>query len=1082
MKLSQLCRDVGIDAVIAGPAAPVRLASSAGTTELGEGTELGELEIGEVHDDSRAVAAGDLFVALTGQAVDGHRFVAQAAARGAAVAIVEHPVDLPPEASALIQLQVKSTAQALAILAANRYGRPADGLTLVGITGTNGKTTTNFLVEALLAEAGLVPGLIGTITYRYRGRSFPAPFTTPTPLLLHRTLAEMSEQGVRAVTLETSSHALALGRLHGLQFRIAAFTNLSQDHLDFHQTMDQYYEAKTILFRNYLLPPELGGIAVVNIDDSYGRRLAAELPAAQRLTVSIEGPADIMVASERIAIEGIAATLRTPVGEVMFQSGLTGRFNLANLALATGIGVALGLPAAFIGRGLSRVSGVAGRLERVASPRGGRGPTVFVDYAHTPDALERTLAAIRPLTTGAVTATSPTGRRGRLIVVFGCGGDRDAGKRPQMGQVAAREADVVVITSDNPRTENPQTIIDAIVAGVQIPEVILRSGQPGTLPRIERAALATAVQGFHVEPDRKQAINAAILSARAEDVVLLAGKGHEDYQVVGTAKHRFDDREEAQRALLQREAVPPRSGSGPHISPAAPVAETIELPVARILAATEGKLRRSGPQKFSSVTIDSRTVTAGCLFVAVRGERHDGHSFITQAIAAGAAGLLVERDRQEILDDTTGLTVIEVPDTVVALGQLARAHREAPEIASRLRLVAVTGSSGKTTTKDLIAAILAAHASDPKEVLKTDGNLNNHLGVPLTLLRLRPGQRYAVVEMGMSARGEIAYLTALARPDIGVITNIGPAHLETLGTLANVALAKGELFTGMLDGAAAVYLVAPPNDETRDSRSESLAAVHQQAVRAGVTSGRLRGFGAQAVRGPGEVVAGAAVKVELLQEGADGLQLDLHFPMLASPAGPLTIRLPLLGAHQADNAALAAATALALDIPPATIATGLAQVTRGKHRGQTLVIAGRHVLDDCYNANPDSMAAALRTLNGLRGEHAAVAILGDMLELGPGEAALHAQIGEVAATCQLARLITVGSRARHIATAAERLGVPTELADTAAAAAAAAAAATQPGDWILLKGSRGMALEGVLDRLREILQDPATPAAAPQVH
>jgi murE/murF fusion protein len=706
---------------------------------------------------------------------------------------------------------------------------------------------------------------------------------------------------------------------------------------------------------------------------------------------------------------------------------------------------------------------------------------VFVDYAHTPDALERTLAAIRPLTTGAVTATSPTGRRGRLIVVFGCGGDRDAGKRPQMGQVAAREADVVVITSDNPRTENPQTIIDAIVAGVQLPEVILRSGQPGTLPRIERAALATAVQGFHVEPDRKQAINAAILSARAEDVVLLAGKGHEDYQVVGTAKHRFDDREEAQRALLQREAVPPRSGSGPHISPAAAVAETIELPVARILAATEGKLRRSGPQKFSSVTIDSRTVTAGCLFVAVRGERHDGHSFIAQAIAAGAAGLLVERDRPEILDDTTGMTVIEVPDTVVALGQLARAHREAPEIAGRLRLVAVTGSSGKTTTKDLIAAILTAHASDPKEVLKTDGNLNNHLGVPLTLLRLRPGQRYAVVEMGMSARGEIAYLTALARPDIGVITNIGPAHLETLGTLANVALAKGELFTGMFDGAAAVYLVAPPNDEARDSRSESLAAVHQQAVRAGVTSGRLRGFGAQAVRSPGEPVAGAAIKVELRQEGEDGLQLDLHFPMLASPAEPLTIRLPLLGAHQADNAALAAATALALDIPPATIATGLAQVTPGKHRGQTLVIAGRHVLD-CYNANPDSMAAALHTLNGLRGEHAAVAILGDMLELGPGEAALHAQIGEVAATCKLARLITVGSRARHIATAAQRLGVPTELADTAATAAAAAAAATQPGDWILLKGSRGMALEGVLDRLREILQDPATPAAAPQVH
>ena len=1088
MKLSQLCRDVGIDAVIAGPGATGRPLSAIGTggpgpLDLGDSAELGGLEIGEVHDDSRAVAAGDLFVALTGQAVDGHRYVAEAAVRGAVAAIVEHPVALPPDARPIVQLQVKNAARALAIIAANRYGRPAAGLTLVGITGTNGKTTTNFLVEALLNEAGLIPGLIGTITYRYRGRSFPAPFTTPTPLLLHRTLAEMSEQGVRAVTLETSSHALALSRLHGLQFRIAAFTNLSQDHLDFHQTMEQYYEAKASLFRHHLLPPELGGLAVVNIDDSYGRRLAAELPPIRRLTVSIDGPADIMVVSEKISIEGITATLRTPLGEVTFQSGLTGRFNLSNLALATGIGVALGLPAAFIGRGLGKVSGVAGRLERVTSARGGRGPTVFVDYAHTPDALERTLAAIRPLTTGAVTTTSPTGKRGRLIVVFGCGGDRDVGKRPQMGRVAAREADLVIITSDNPRTENPQAIIDAIVVGVQAPEIPLRSGLPGPLPRLERLALATATQGFHVEPDRKQAITAAILSARAEDVVLLAGKGHEDYQVVGTAKHRFDDREEAQKALLQREAVPPRSGTGPQVTPATPVAATIELPVARILAATEGKLRRSGAHKFSAVTIDSRAVTPGSLFVAVRGERHDGHSFIAQAIAAGAAGLLVERDRQELLGDTAGLTVIEVPDTVVALGQLARAHREAPEIAARLRLVAVTGSSGKTTTKDLIAAILTAHVSDPKEVLKTDGNLNNHLGVPLTLLRLRPGQRYAVVEMGMSARGEIAYLTALARPEVGVITNVGPAHLETLGTLGNVALAKGELFTGMLDGAAAVYLMAPASTELANyAHAESLVAVHNQAVRAGAASGRLRSFCAQSVVGSTEPAPGAAVQVALRREGEDGLQLELRFPMLANPTGSLPVHLPLLGAHQADNAALAAATALALDIPPATIATGLATVTPGKHRGQLVVIGGRHVLDDCYNANPDSMVAALHTLTGLRGSHGAVAILGDMLELGPTEATLHQKIGEVAATCRLARLITVGERARHIAESAHKLGVPTEIAATAADAARAAAAATQPGDFILLKGSRGMALEGVLDRLRELLSDPAAPAVAQQVH
>jgi murE/murF fusion protein len=742
--------------------------------------------------------------------------------------------------------------------------------------------------------------------------------------------------------------------------------------------------------------------------------------------------------------------------------------------------VALGLPAALIGRGLSKVTGVSGRLERVG-PRNGRAPTVFVDYAHTPDALARALAALRPLTTGSHSNTSPGGRRGRLIVVFGCGGDRDVGKRPQMGHVAARDADVVVITSDNPRTESPQAIIDAIVAGV----AATTSGgirAPGPLPRLDRAALAGASHGYHIEPDRRQAITAAILGARADDVVLLAGKGHEDYQIVGTARHRFDDREEAQRALSQRESTPPRSTGGASGVMTIAVPSTIELPLERVLAATQGKLVRTGPHKFTAVTIDSRTASAGSLFVAVRGERHDGHSFIAQAVAAGATGLLVEPEHQSEFERIAGITVVEVPDTVVALGQLARAHREAPEIASRLRVVAVTGSSGKTTTKDLIAATLTAHTSDPTEVLKTEGNLNNHLGVPLTLLRLRPGQRYAVVEMGMSARGEIAYLTSLARPDVGVITNVGPAHLSSLGTVENVALAKGELYTGLNDGAAAVYLVS--DGESEDDAM--LKLVHKQAVRAGALSGRLRSFCAQAVHGDAPAAASAVVQTQLRGETEDGLDLVLHFPTQASAGQPAPLQLPailpLLGAHQAKNAALAAAAGMALDIPPATIAAGLQRVTPGKHRGQLVVIAGRRVLDDCYNANPDSMAAALHTVAALRGGRSAVAILGDMLELGAGEAAMHAQIGQIVADCGVNRLITVGERARHIAAAAQRLGVPTEVAATADDAARAAAAATEPGDFILLKGSRGMALEGVLERLQALLEDPAAPGAAQQVH
>lgn len=1062
MKLLELIRGVAVEQVVD---------AQQPLAQLAEG-----IEIAHVCEDSRQLRPGDLFVALNGQTVDGHRFLANARAAGAAAAVVAHP----QAGLGLPQLVVRDTALALAQIAASFYGNPADGLTLIGVTGTNGKTTTTTLIESMLDDAGMKPGLLGTIAYRWGGRSQPAPFTTPTPLILHRTLAEMAAAGTRAVTMEVSSHALALGRLAGVRFQVAAFTNLTQDHLDLHGSMESYFAAKQRLFSELLLPGREGGVGVILVDDPWGVRLAAELEPGRRLTVSLEGPADVTVHDERVTLDGISATLRTPVGEIHLSSMLAGRFNLANLAVAAAVGVALGLSPQTIARGLGRVQGIPGRLERV--PGRGRGPAVFVDYAHTPDALTRVLHSLRPLahstaTTPGASAPAIGAKRGRLIVVFGCGGDRDHGKRPLMGHAAAKDADLVIVTSDNPRSESPQAIIDAILPGIAaglseraaLGDSSARPGMPAS--QLERGALATAASGFFVEPDRRQAILAAILTARPEDVVLLAGKGHEDYQIIAGAKHHFDDREEAQKALAQRPDAVPRTGS-PASSPGLPtpsVAPTIELPLERVLAATQGKLLRGGAHRFSAVTIDGRAATAGALFVAVRGERHDGHSFIAQALASGATGILIERERGHLVPEGNGLTVIEVADTIVALGQLARAHREAPEVAGKLRVVAVTGSSGKTTTKDLVASILAAHCGDPSEVCKTEGNLNNHLGVPLTLLRLRPGQRYAVIEMGMSARGEIAYLTSLARPDVGIITNVGFAHLLHLGSVDNIAAAKGELFMSLHEGATAVF-----------AQGAKHARVRRQAALAGALGGRLRGFHAQVAEAQDAPAEGAVVQVQLLGESADGLDLSLHFPTLNAGEWHRA-RLPLVGPHQAENAALAAAAALALDVSPGAIVLGLARVHAAKHRGQVEHIAGRNVLDDCYNANPASMDAALRTLAGLRGAGRAVAILGDMLELGPTEDALHAQIGEVAADVGLHRLITVGPRARHIAQAASARGIETLIAADASEAASAAAAATRAGDWILLKGSRGMALEEVITRLRTLLGE-ATSAPAPEVH
>jgi UDP-N-acetylmuramyl-tripeptide synthetase len=491
----------------------VRLAELLIGVEVVDVTGNHEVHVAEVRDDSRAVGRGDLFVATRGQTVDGHAYIAAAAERGAVAFVVEDDVPTPG-----VRVRVRSTAVALARLAANRWGRPADALTLIGITGTNGKTTTTFLSEALARAAGGRPdaaGVLTTVTYRWGSESRPAPFTTPTPLVLHETLAEMRAAGVTHVAMEASSHALELHRLDGVRFRVGAFTNLTQDHLDFHGTMEAYRDAKARLFRDHLTAD---GVGVVNVDGEGGPWMLGEVRGAA-LAVSARRDATAAVRPTALTqtVDGSLIEFATPVGAVEVRSPLIGAFNLENLAVAVGIGVALGLHREAIGQALSGVAGVPGRLERVPN-RAGLG--VFVDYAHTPDALERVMAALRPIT------------RGRLIVVFGCGGDRDRSKRPIMGRLVARDADLPFVTSDNPRTEDPQSILDMIVAGVHE----LRPGKDG---------------GFEVEIDRRVAIERAIGAARPGDVVLIAGKGHEDYQIIGKTKQHFDDREEAAKALAK---------------------------------------------------------------------------------------------------------------------------------------------------------------------------------------------------------------------------------------------------------------------------------------------------------------------------------------------------------------------------------------------------------------------------------------------------------------------------------------------------------------------------------------------------
>jgi UDP-N-acetylmuramoyl-L-alanyl-D-glutamate--2,6-diaminopimelate ligase len=475
-------------------------------------------EVSLVTGDSRAVVLGAAFFALPGASRDGHDFAAEAARKGAVAVVAERPVPCSPAALFL----APSSRRAMAIAAANLNGRPGDALLLAGVTGTNGKTTVAWLVEACARAAGVPIAMLGTVVHRWPGAERNAVHTTPESTEIQAMLAKARDSGAKAAVLEVSSHALAQERVAGMRFRAAGFTNLTRDHLDYHGDMERYFAAKRRLFTEHLAPD---GVAVVNVRDAAGARLADQLGPG-RTVWRYGGRAEDALRAEGDVLSGLAGisgTFATPAGQVRVRSPLVGAHNLENLVCAAGLALALGLPAAAVSRGLSSSSGAPGRLERI----GARGISIFVDYAHTDDALAHALAALRAL--------DPR----RLVCVFGCGGDRDRGKRPLMGAAAAQGADLVVVTSDNPRTEDPNAIIAEIVAGVE------RAG----MHRLTPAAVRRGDHGFVVEADRRAAIALAAAAAAEGDAVLVAGKGHEDYQIVGTERRPFSDREEARRAL-----------------------------------------------------------------------------------------------------------------------------------------------------------------------------------------------------------------------------------------------------------------------------------------------------------------------------------------------------------------------------------------------------------------------------------------------------------------------------------------------------------------------------------------------------
>ncbi|RZB33740.1 MAG: murE/murF fusion protein [Desulfobacteraceae bacterium Eth-SRB2] len=978
-------------------------------------------EIGSVHYRAQDVKPGGLFVAIKGLAADGHDFIDEALARGASAIVTQKPV-----AKKSIIIEVKNTRKALAAISDRFYSNPSKKLYVIGITGTNGKTTTAFIIEHLLSEAGIKVGVIGTLNYRYSGKTFQNPMTTPESYDLQKILSDMLKSGITHVVMEVSSHAIDLDRIYNCRFNLLVFTNLTQDHLDYHGDMNSYWSCKKRLFTQ--LPDygsaygsEKNGVsAVINHNNEKGKELIKLLETSigkpSVLSAGFSNGNSIWAKDITHNLTGITGNLVTPAGAFEFKSPLVGKHNLENILCATGVGVVLNLSLDSIKRGIQAVCAVPGRLESIPNTIN---RFIYVDYAHTPDALENVLSALRFSATG------------RIICVFGCGGNRDKTKRPLMGQTAARLCDLTVITSDNPRTEPPMEIIEQIVQGTK--KTISNVYTPADL------SIGFRKKGYVVEPDRKTAIQLAITSSQSGDIVLIAGKGNETYQIIGNNTIRFDDRIEAKTALSKRGIQGSEHRSYDHPKPGPPNPEPQVRPtpwtVAEILEATGGDLLLDNlKHTFSGISIDSRNISVDELFVAIKGDTHDGHSFIGDVIERGVSGLLIDRANTHTLPGKdyieNGIVCITLNDTIRALGDLAAFNRKR----SNASVVAITGSNGKTSTRKMTAGVVSKRFP----TLSTSGNLNNQIGLPLTLLNLNRSHRWAVLELGMNSPGEIKRLAEICSPDIGVITNIGPAHLEGLGSIDAVMQAKGELLEEIKpDGTAVLNADDPRLLQLGDDTSRNV-----------LFFGRSKN---------------ARISARSVKKTGTGLSFTLVLPEES-----ISVDLKTPAAFMISNALAAAAVGYLLGLTAGEIKDGLEDFKPVKGRMNILKTGkGINIIDDTYNANPDSMKAAINTLRSLKGNHTGILVAGDMLELGDHAESMHRNIGRIAAGLDIAKLYVTGEFSQTVASGAmdEDMNPRDIFAGTKEEILEGIKDRLGPGDWVLVKGSRGMAMETIVQGL-----------------
>ena len=917
-----------------------------------------DIEITGITEKASDVQPGFVFCALKGTKANGADFIPEAIEKGAVAILTDQEIT-----AEVPVIRVENPRVTLAEIAAQLF--PSKNLQKVAVTGTNGKTSTVYYVAEIMNKLGVLTASMGTIGVASPVVNIEGSMTTPDAVLLNQTLHFLQEKGVQAVAMEASSHGLDQGRLLGNPLLAGAFTNLTRDHLDYHKTMENYLSAKAKLFSECV---QEGGTAVLNADIpeydflkdvclkrglkiiSYGKkaetlRLVSQTPteSGQDLVISVDGK------------------------EYPISIKIYGDFQAYNILTAVGLCMGFGKTWTEIMPILADLTPPAGRLENVGeTPNGAQ---IFVDYAHTPDALERVLISLRPHT------------KNKLCCLFGCGGNRDTGKRAQMGEIANRLADEIYITDDNPRNEEAAPI---------------RSAIKGACPKGEEY------------DNRREAIRFALKNLQAGDVLVLAGKGHESGQLIQGVNYPFNDKVEAQLVLQKMKEAPLWTAS--------------ELKMA---------LNTTVDENISAfgVTFDSRAVQLGDIFVALKTEKNDGHKYVRQAVEKGAVACIVDHEISDIFKENQ----IIVPDTLQALEALARfsCMRCAAEV------IGITGSCGKTSTKEMLAACLEKQG----KTYKTQKNFNNNLGVPFTLANMPADTQYAVIEMGISHPGEMEELSDFVRPNVSLMTNIAPAHQEFFPDTRAIAAEKIHIVDYQNKEGAIVLNVD-------DEQYQFLADI---ATAAGLK--KIIRYGKQ------EKADFRLISANL-NDDKTAVVAEWH-------GEKLTYSLNFMGTHFALNslAVLAAIDAVGASVDQAVQDIQTLLPLQGRGQTQTVLVDGKeiHLIDDAYNANPLSLAASIRVLGARKGRK--VAVIGDMLELGEKSYEMHLDILQELEQNNIDKLYAVGPTMSQVFDLASP-NIQGEKALSALDLVDVLKRDLQEGDWVLFKASHGTGLDPLIRKLK----------------